>query len=75
MRVRHHHAKKGPTVEIIDIHPAEVPFLINNLYNVHNKPDICDVCGKQSEFIRIEMLSPTRIRIYKICRKCLFKKK
>jgi hypothetical protein len=70
-RRKHKLKKGGGIVEIIDFHPSEIQFIINKLYHVHNKPDICIICGKPSSFIRLEVYDFTKIRSYKICRTCL----
>lgn len=58
--------------EIIDFHIDEIPLTMNKLYDTLNKPNICKICGRKAEFIRIAVKDMTKVRAFKICRKCVY---
>ncbi len=62
------------TREVIDLHPEEVKLLVHKLYHVVNKDDVCALCGAPSDFIRIAVDDMTKVRAFKICKRCLIKR-
>jgi superfamily II helicase len=63
--------KQHPKKEIIDFHIEEIGLMINKLYHTLNKKNVCDLCGKRSEFIRVVVNDMTKVKVFKICRKCV----
>ncbi|MFH0978110.1 MAG: hypothetical protein V1837_02290 [Candidatus Woesearchaeota archaeon] len=59
--------------EVIDFHTEEIPLMINKLYNALNKSSKCHICKARAPYIRVVVNNNTKVRVYRICGKCLNK--
>lgn len=67
--------KHKKATELILLHEDEVPLLIKKLYHEHNKENTCSKCGNKAEYIGLEVTDKTKVRAFKLCRRCLRQQK